>query len=271
MLPREARESQPTPPQPARGDGPLVLVIDDEASARDLLSRMLEKEGYRVEAAANGQEGLARAGREPIPAAITLDVLMPGMDGWQVLSALKANPATAAIPVAMLSMLDNTGLGFSLGASAFLTKPVERERLAGVLREHIHVTRGSVLVVDDDDASRALVRRQLTGGGWDFREAANGEEALASVTQQKPDLIILDLVMPVLDGFGVLAALHADEAWRSIPVIVLTGRDLDDGDREALNGGVRRVLQKGSVSRDILLAEVRELLAKATATGGTDA
>jgi CheY-like chemotaxis protein len=171
----------------------------------------------------------------------------------------------------MLSMLDNTGLGFSLGAAAFLTKPVERERLAGVLREHLHGTRGSVLVVDDDAASRALVRRQLAGGGWEIREAANGEEALAAVTQWLPDIIVLDLVMPVLDGFGVLAALHADERWRSIPVIVLTGRDLDDADREALNGGVRRVLQKGSVSRETLLAEVRELLAKATAAGGSDA
>ncbi len=273
MLPVEIPEVRPLPPvvpqAPAAGPafGPLVLVIDDEATARDLLVRALTREGYRVETASGGEEGLRRAGEEPRPAAITLDVLMPGMDGWQVLSALKADPDLAGIPVIVLTMLDDTNLGFTLGAAAFMTKPVDRERLLGLLRTNTRQG-GPILVVDDDPAAREVVRRQLERDGWEVTEAANGEEALAAVERQRPALIVLDMLMPVLDGFGVVAELRASESWRDIPVVVLTAKDLTAIDREALEGGVRRILQKGSLSRDALLGEVRTLLNAATATGG---
>ncbi len=260
----EAVDGQPSALTP--GTGPLVLVIDDEPTARDLLTRTLSREGYRVETAANGKAGLERAAREPRPAAITLDVLMPGMDGWQVLSALKADPALASIPVIVLTMLDDTNIGFTLGAAAFMTKPVDRDRLTALLREQTRSSAAApVLVVDDDPAAREMVRRQLERAGWAVAEAANGREALDYLADQRPALILLDLVMPELDGFGVVSELRANEAWRDIPVVVLTAKDMTDADREALNGGVKAILQKGSLSRDALLAEVRGLVAAATA------
>jgi signal transduction histidine kinase/CheY-like chemotaxis protein len=259
---------RPQSPVLSLSTGPLVLVIDDEATARDLLSRTLTREGYRVETASGGAEGLRRARQQPRPAAITLDVLMPGMDGWQVLAALKADAELASIPVIVLTMLDDTNLGFTLGAAAFMTKPVERERLLGLLRANTR-NGAPILVVDDDPAAREVVRRQLERDGWQVEEAANGEEALAAVGKQRPALIVLDMVMPVLDGFGVVAELRAHESWRDIPVVVLTAKELSEIDREALNGGVRRVLQKGSLSRDALLGEVRTLIGAATAKGGT--
>jgi GAF domain-containing protein/DNA-binding response OmpR family regulator len=256
------------PGEPTVGDvdsrRSTVLVIDDDAAARDLLRRTLEKEGYGVLLAASGEEGLRLARSQPPPAAITLDVIMPGMDGWEVLAALRAAPETADIPVVVLTMLDNTDLGFTLGAAGFLTKPVDRDRLVALLREHTGVSNAPVLVVDDDAAAREAVSRQLQGAGWGVEEAENGRVALERVAAHPPALILLDLVMPVLDGFGVVAALQANEVWRSIPVVVVTGKDMSPEEREFLNGGVKRILQKGSIRREALLAAVRDLVARAT-------
>jgi CheY-like chemotaxis protein len=249
---------------PARpsGDGRagLVLVIDDNAEARDLIGRALEAEGFRVLEAAGGEAGLALA-RSARPHAITLDVLMPGMDGWAVLAALKADPALADIPVIMLTVLDNRSLGFSLGASEYLTKPVDRSRLRAVLAKYRRDGPGDVLVVEDDPGTRELLRRVVESEGWTARTADNGQVALELVERHPPSLILLDLMMPVMDGCRFAGELRKREAWRQIPVIVLTAKDLTAEDRRALNGGVQGVLQKGALTREELLREIHDLMA----------
>ncbi len=274
LLPVEVEPLQPAE-QPAEITGstepasPLVLVIDDDPNAREVLRRMLERDGYRVETAAGGAEGLRRATQHPRPDAITLDILMPGMDGWQVLAALKEDPELAGIPVFVLTMLDDASLGFTLGAAGFMTKPVEREHLAALLREHVN-NGGPILVVDDDPDTRDMLRRSLERDGWTVQVAANGHEALQHVAAHPPALILLDLVMPGMDGFGFVAELSANDAWQNIPIVVFTAKDMTEAEREALNGGVLRVLQKGSVSRDALLEQVREMMRRATVPGTRD-
>jgi CheY-like chemotaxis protein len=237
--------------------GSRVLVIDDDAAVRDLMTRFLEKEGFRVAAAAGGEEGL-RVARELSPAVITLDVLMPGMDGWSVLAALKADPTLANIPVVMLTMLDDRNLGYALGAADYLTKPIDRERLVAVLARYRRDL--PVLVVDDDADFRDLARRMLEREGYRVVQAENGRAALDRLREAAPGVILLDLMMPEMDGFEFVAALRADPVSRSVPVVVITAKDLSPEDHERLNGYVARVLQKGALSRDTLLGEVRDLV-----------
>ncbi len=239
-----------------------VLVIDDEPAVRDLMQRFLTKEGFRVVTAAGGEEGLRRA-RELRPDAITLDVMMPGLDGWAVLSALKADPAVADVPVIMLTIVDDRNLGYALGAADYLTKPIDRERLVTVLNEHRRDL--PVLVVDDDADVRQLLRRMLESDGHAVVEAENGRAALGALRAGRPAVILLDLMMPEMDGFEFVAELRRDEAWRSIPVVVITAKDLSHDDRDRLNGHVQKILQKGTHGRDELLADVRELVAASVA------
>jgi signal transduction histidine kinase/CheY-like chemotaxis protein len=246
---------------------PTVLVVDDDAAARDLLRRHLEAEGVHVVGAAGGEEGL-RLARQLRPALVTLDVLMPGMDGWAVLGALKSDPATADIPVVVLTILDDRDLGYALGAADYLTKPIERDRLIAAVRKHVPRQDGAdgraaarrALVVEDDPATREMLRRMLQREGWAVDEAANGRLGLTRVAAAPPDLILLDLMMPELDGFGFVERLRAEPAWRAIPVLVVTAKDLTPEERLKLNGWVEQVLQKGAYSRDELLAEVRALV-----------
>jgi GAF domain-containing protein/DNA-binding response OmpR family regulator len=235
-----------------------VLVIDDEATVRDLMQRFLTKEGFRVVTAHGGEEGLQRA-RALRPDAITLDVMMPGMDGWAVLSALKADPDVADIPVIMLTIVDDKNLGYALGASDYLTKPIDRERLVAVLRQHRRDL--PVLVVDDDVEVRQLFRRMLEPEGYTVVEAPNGREALERLRDMSPSVILLDLMMPEMDGFEFVAEFRRHEPWRAIPIVVVTAKDLSPDDRARLNGYVERILQKGTHGREQLLAEVRELVA----------
>ena len=213
----------------------------------------------RVVTAASGEEGL-RWARELRPDAITLDVMMPGMDGWAVLSALKADPDVAEIPVIMLTIVDDRNLGYALGASDYLTKPIDRERLVSVLKQH-----RPVLVVDDDAEVRQLLRRMLESEGFAVVEAENGRVALERLRGESPSLILLDLMMPEMDGFEFVAELRRHEGWRAIPIVVITARDLSRDDRDRLNGHVEKILQKGTYDRDQLLAEVRELVASSVA------
>ncbi len=263
-LPAEVAESveEPAPSAEATdrasaGVG-TVLVIDDEAAVRDLMQRFLTKEGFRVVTAHGGEEGLRRA-RELRPDAITLDVMMPGMDGWAVLSALKADPDVADIPVIMLTIVDDRNLGYALGASDYLTKPIDRERLVAVLKQHRRDL--PVLVVDDDVEVRQLFRRMLEPEGYTVAEAGNGREALDRLHDVLPSVILLDLMMPEMDGFEFVDEFRRHEAWRAIPIIVVTAKDLSHEDRERLNGHVEKILQKGTHGRERLLAEVRELVA----------
>ena len=184
-----------------------VLVIDDDAAVRDLMSRFLGKEGFRVVAAGGGEDGL-RMARELKPDVITLDVLMPGMDGWSVLAALKADPAWRSIPVVMLTMLDDQNLGYALGAADYLTKPIDRERLVAVLGRYRRDL--PVLVVDDDPDFRDLTRRMLEREGYTVLEADNGRAALDRLRDTIPGVVLLDLMMPEMDGFDFVAAVRAD-------------------------------------------------------------
>jgi GAF domain-containing protein/DNA-binding response OmpR family regulator len=235
-----------------------VLVIDDEAAVRDLMQRFLTKEGFRVITAAGGEEGLRRA-RELRPDAITLDVMMPGMDGWAVLSALKADRNVADIPVVMLTIVDDKNLGYALGAADYLTKPIDRERLVAVLGKYRRDL--PVLVVDDDAEVRGLLRRMLEPAGYAVVEAENGRAALERLREIPPSVILLDLMMPEMDGFEFVAELRRHEGWRGVPIVVITAKDLTREDHERLNGYVQKILQKGAHGRDELLAEVRELVA----------
>ena len=239
-----------------------VLVIDDEPAVRDLMQRFLAREGFRVVTAASGEEGLRRA-RELQPDAITLDVMMPGMDGWAVLSALKADTDLADIPVVMLTIVDDKNLGYALGASDYLTKPIDRERLIAVLARYRRDL--PVLVVDDDVTVRQLLRRMLEPEGYAVVEAENGRAALARMREITPALILLDLMMPEMDGFEFLTEFRRHEGWRAIPIVVVTAKDLSRDGRERLNGYVQKILQKGAHGREQLLAEVRELVAASVA------
>jgi PAS domain S-box-containing protein len=244
---------------------PTVLVIDDDANVRELMVRYLAKEGFRIETAANGTEGLQRA-RELQPDAITLDVMMPGMDGWAVLAALKADPELVDIPVVVLTIVDNRNLGFALGASDYLTKPIDYKRLTTLLNKYCPEEKqttpiaGRVLVVDDDLDARTLLQRLLEREGWLVVQAENGQVAIEQLEQQTPDLILLDLMMPEMDGFQFIHALRQKPEWRQIPVIVITAKELTPSDRLNLNGYVAQILQKGAYRCDDLLQEVRDMV-----------
>jgi CheY-like chemotaxis protein len=234
-----------------------VLVIDDDAGVRDLLARMLAKEGFHVATASSGEQGVRRA-REFQPTVITLDVMMPGMDGWTVLAALKNDSECAHIPVVMVSLLDHSRVGYALGAAAYMTKPIDRRRLIDTLTALQVDAPFHVLLVEDEPTVREVVRRTLVGDGWSVTEAQNGREALDALTHSpKPAAILLDLMMPEMDGFQFIAELDAEEAWRDIPVVVITAMDLTGEQREQLGRRVDRILEKGAYSRDELIELVR--------------
>jgi len=243
-----------------RPSGDCVLVIDDDATARDLVAHHLEAEGFSVATAAGGLEGLKRA-RELRPIAITLDVMMPDLDGWSVLAALRQDSELAEIPVIMVTILDEQRRSAALGAAGYLTKPVNRERLHQLVQRYrAPAPPTRVLLVDDDPVHRERVRAWLEGRQWSVREAANGREALTRLQDDKPDVILLDLMMPEMDGFQVVDALQEEADWRDIPVIVVTARDLDREDRERLNSGVQSVLVKEAFRPADLVERIRRLV-----------
>jgi signal transduction histidine kinase/CheY-like chemotaxis protein len=254
------------------GRGPAtdcVLVIDDDATARELIADHLKAEGFSVVTASGGLEGLKLA-KELRPTVITLDVMMPDLDGWSVLAALRQDSELAEVPVIMVTILDQQRRGAALGAAGYLTKPIAREqlhRLVERFRPAAQPTR--VLVVEDDPFQRARMRGWLEGQQSIVQEAANGREALGRLQESKPDLILLDLMMPEMDGFQVVATLQKEPDWRDIPVIVITALDLDAKDRERLNSGVESVLVKETFRPADLVDRIRRLTdARAAANGG---
>ncbi len=248
------------------GDREAVLVIDDDPMARDMLSRMLSSEGYEVITADDGEEAL-RLARDRRPLAITLDVLMPKLDGWAVLAQLQADRELRDIPVVVVSILSERRKSAALGATAYLQKPVQREQLLSALLTQRTPSIHHVLVVEDDPDCQQLLRRMLEEHGHSSRCAKNGLEALSLLAQQIPDLILLDLMMPELDGFSLLDALKADPRWRSIPVIVVTARDLSEEERRRLSQDTEQLLPKGALGRGELLMALRRLSSKRS-TGG---
>lgn len=238
-----------------------VLVIDDDPAMLQLMQRYLGKEDWTVVPARNGQEGI-RLAKKLHPAVISLDVLMPGMDGWNVLTTLKNDPGLANIPVVMISMTDDKNLGYALGASEFLTKPIYRERLISVLEKYIDERQSnSVLVIEDDMATSQMMTKMLEKEGYRVTRAGNGHLALQNVAQAKPQLILLDLMMPEMDGFEFVTELRKREEWRSIPIVVVTAKNITEEDRLRLNGYVKKIVQKGDLHREALLQEVRHLIA----------
>src|SRR5258706_2280654 len=267
----DRREASQVPPDILGDAEPLpavrtcVLVIDDEPLQRDLMQRYLRKEGFTVCTANGGAQGL-RLARQLLPAAITLDVMMPDMDGWGVLAALKGDATLCEIPVVMLTMVDDPERGFTLGASEYATKPVNRRRLSQILKKYTCLKPPCpVLVIDDDPVSRSLTRTILEKEGWVVSEAGNGIEALRSMEHDRPRLIFLDLMMPEMDGFEFAAEVRRHPEWRSIPIVVVTAQDLTKEDRRRLNGHVEKILHKDGDSRESLLEQVRDLLAGSNA------
>ena len=248
------------------GPGATILVIDDDPEACEIIERYLVKDDYTVRTVTSGEQGL-RLAHEIQPAAITLDVMMPDMDGWSVLRALKADPRLHHIPVIMLTMMDDQSRGYSLGAVDYLTKPIDRKQLHKTLNRYYRGSEsGTVMLVEDDLKTRDMMARTLEKADWNVSEAGNGQEALELLAVKAPDLILLDLMMPVMDGFGFLAEMRVRPELQHIPVIVVTAKDLTANDRQRLSGQVEQVLDKSPYTREQLLEYVRDAVTACSAT-----
>jgi signal transduction histidine kinase/CheY-like chemotaxis protein len=238
----------------------LVMVVDDDSPSRELLTAIVRREGYRVIEASDGEVALSLA-REHRPDIITLDVLMPRLDGWAVLAALKSDVGLREIPVIIVTVLADRGIALSLGATEFVTKPVDRARLAAVIRENVQGG-GTVLVVDDDPESRDLVHRHLDKLGWTIAEAADGSDALEWLARNTPPaMILLDLMMPGMDGFAFLEEIGNRPEWHGIPIVILTSKQLGAAERELLAGRTRDIIEKGA---DDLASVLRRAVARST-------
>ena len=256
---RGAARAQPARPIAGEADGPLILIVDDDATVRELVERHLERSGFTVVTASGGREGL-RLVRELRPAAVTLDILMPDLDGWTVLAAIKGDPVLSGTPVVLMSIVDQKNRGYALGAADYLVKPVDRAKLVETLTGICGATAGRVLLVDDDEVVRRSVCQALEPIGWKVTEAENGQAAVESLTATRPDVIILDLMMPKMDGFEFLDELRGRPDRQDIPVVVITAKDLTDEDRIRLNGGVERIIQKSD--RDEMLRQLSREISK---------
>ena len=242
------------------GDGiGTVLVVDDDAVVRDVISRHLKREGYYVVTAVDGEQALERV-REHRPDVITLDVLMPKTDGWAVLSALKNDPEFADIPVVLSSIVENRNLGFSLGAVDYVNKPIEQDQLLAVVSKHAPDKSSSVLVVEDDEATRSIMKKSLTRQGCCVEEAENGRAGLEKLGSFRPDVILLDLMMPEMDGFEFLSQLRARDEWADIPVVVVTAKSLTAEDRSRLKGNIESIIDKNETTIEALLFDLSKLV-----------
>jgi signal transduction histidine kinase/CheY-like chemotaxis protein len=227
------------------GPGPTVVVVEDDRRSFDLLRVYLEAAGARVVSARDGEEGLDTV-RSLNPAGVVLDILLPGIDGWEVLARLKADPGTAAIPVIVVSMLDERGRGFALGAAEYLVKPVGKDQLMAALyrAEAMPERKHTVVAIDDDPLAIELVRASLEPEGWTVLGAATGQEGLALIRERQPSAVLLDLLMPGMDGFEVVEALRADPDTKTVPVVILTSKSMTQQDKERLQGRITYVARK---------------------------
>ncbi len=266
--PPAPRAPRPVPalPPSAIGGGPpddranLVLIIDDDASICELIRRDLGAEGFRTRAANSGEEGL-RLAKQLLPSAIILDVVMPGIDGWAVLAALKTDAQMADIPIIMASMLDEKERGLRMGADEYLSKPFGRGRLAEILRKHLgNGPSARILLVEEDGEGRDLLARAIRDHGWEVAEASDPASALARLREASTDMILLDINLPGQGGPEVLQEIRSDPAGRSVPVVLLTSDDLDPEARRQIQGQVEAILADELLGRDDLLREIRDLL-----------
>jgi signal transduction histidine kinase/CheY-like chemotaxis protein len=246
----------PTAPRPARADRSRILVIEDEPSSSRLLQTYLEDAGYQVEIAPDGESGLAAAAASP-PAAVVLDVLLPGVDGWEVLRRLKSNPELADVPVIIVTVIDERGIGLALGAVDYFVKPIDPVALIARLSRYATARPRSsgalnVLAIDDDVLALEVIQRALAPVGCSVRLASSGLDGIALARAEPPDVILCDLVMPGLDGFDVIGRLHDDPRTADIPILVLTAHDLTAADKARLNGKIRGIAAKGQTGTDEL-------------------
>jgi CheY-like chemotaxis protein len=268
-LPLEARRAVAAPQtvaaeRPAVAiSRPLVLVVEDDPAAAELLIRQIERAGFRTQVARTGGQALAAA-RAQKPAAITLDILLPDLDGWEVLTQLKNDPATSKIPVVVVSVVDNPELGIALGALDYFVKPVSGaelvSRLARFRLGRTYADKASVLVVDDEEPNREWLRRLLEPEGFSVVLASGGQEAIDIARATPPDLIMLDLMMPNVTGFDVVEALRATPATQNIPIMVLTAKTLTEADIHQLHGHVSTILRRGSTGAADLLGLLKQVV-----------
>jgi signal transduction histidine kinase/DNA-binding response OmpR family regulator len=249
-----------------KGDAalPLVLVVEDDPPASELLTRQLERAGFRTEIVRSGADAVSHAQRSK-PVAITLDILLPGLDGWEVLTRLKQDPVTSSIPVIVISVVDNPELATALGAVDYFVKPVPAKDLIERLRRFQLGAAGArgktqVLVVDDERANRDWLKEVLEPAGYGVISAIGGREAIELARSRLPDLVLLDLMMPEVSGFDVVEALRADQSTSATPIMVLTAKDLTDEDKRQLNGRVSRILQRGSTGASDLVSMLRQVV-----------
>ncbi len=265
-----AAEKRSDGPQVAESEhAPIVLVVDDDPDARELLSRHLQRGGYAVRVAANGEEAMQLA-RTLQPDVVTLDVMMPRMDGWAVLSAMKEDAELAEIPVIMATVVDNQSIGFSLGAADYLIKPIDRDRLVRAVEKCCPGALRHVLIVEDDAPTSELMRRALRQIDCMVTQADNGRVGLERLNEALPDAILLDLMMPEMDGFEFIARVRAEPRWQRIPVIVVTAKTLAAEDFAQLNGQVQHLVHKGEHSGKTVLAALDELVPRHARRAGPD-
>ena len=241
-----------------------VLVIDDDPNVHRMIEKALSSENFNFHFASRGEEGLKIA-KEQRPSVITLDVMMPGLDGWAILAKLKEDPDTRNIPVVMLSIVANQELGFALGASEYLTKPVAIDSLRDCITRYASRNpEGPILILEDDPEIRELTRRLLANENYSSTSADNGVHGIEQLRAIKPCMILLDLMMPVMDGFEFLAELSKNDEWRDIPVVVLTAKELTREDYQKLVGRTEKVFAKDANVQEILLAEIRRVLSRSS-------
>jgi signal transduction histidine kinase/DNA-binding response OmpR family regulator len=268
-IPKQVATTEPLelPPELAvarreeAGNGrPTILIVEDDQASIDLLSLHLVGAGFNVELARDGREGLDRA-RELHPDEIVLDIILPRLDGWDLLAAVKADPDVAEIPVIIVSMLDERGKGFALGAAEYLVKPIARDDVLAAVERCLHAggTTGRVLAIDDDPRALELMRAVLEPAGYKVLAASTGEEGVAIARTEGPDVVLLDLLMPGMDGFTVVDRLRADPATAEIPIVVLTSKTMTPEDKRRLNGEISYLAQKSEFDRGALIRLVEQL------------
>lgn len=256
---------------PDKQQGMTVLVVDDEAAARDLLTRHLIREGFQVDTAVNGKEALAKIAVKK-PLAVMLDVLMPGMDGWHVLQAIRNNPTTADLPVIMQTVLDDDTFAYAMGATSFLKKPIKRTELSDVLFPFAQVAarNGVVLVVDDDVEACERLKAMLEKDKWSVRIAHNGVEGLEAMNAKVPDLVLVDIMMPEMDGHSFIRAVRNTPKYDAVPLVVLTAADVRSARIRSLASETAAIVQKGSQPLSTLVADLRRVAANSKDARGAE-